>query len=661
MAISKESSNGLFNSSSGNDCINKLIIHVQENLEDNQFGVDSLAKKVGMSRSSLHRKLKKYLGKSTSQFIREYRLERALEILGQEDITASETAYRVGFSSPTYFNTCFNKFYGFTPGEVKSQNQDEIDTIINGKVASNEKHHKAKKLLWVGLVFAIIAAIIVLYYSKSPVDNNAFESDSITVNEKSIAVLPLKNWTGNPDLEYLSDGMTDAIISGLAKINSIDKLTPFSTILTYKNTGKTPREIAAELGVAKLVQGNLQISGNQIKVNLQLIDANSNEHVWSEGFTRKWHSDEIFKIQAEVVEGVAGNIHAVITKEELVDIKKPLTNSKEAYTFYLQAEFQRNQASAKAYENAIPLYQKAIVLDSNFMMAHVGLANTWIFGGLVWGIFNEQEAWANAKKSLERALSLDSTNQKIEGELHSGYFYYDWNFERVEPYYQKSLKGLFTDANPPINYDYAVKTGRYEQAIAYLNKYIAANPTDGISFNAQAEALMLLDRTDEILPILNRSDSLYGDNFWYLRETAKLYFYLGQYKRSKALLNKMLTNFQDYPPILMWLNAVYSEMDGKPEKTAKHLAELHQKYNEGSSGSPAWFIALFYCTRNDYENTFIWLEKSYERHEVEMTWLREEPLLAPVREDPRYEILYRKVGFSDIGLPIKSPSKKTSS
>ncbi|WP_198037229.1 helix-turn-helix domain-containing protein [Maribacter hydrothermalis] len=114
--------------SSKKTLVDKLSIEIESNLNNDQFGVDSLAQAVGMSRSSLHRKLNKAVGISTSQFIREYRLKRSLEILTSEDITASETAYRVGFSSPTYFNTCFHNFYGYTPGEAKSGIIAEVDS-----------------------------------------------------------------------------------------------------------------------------------------------------------------------------------------------------------------------------------------------------------------------------------------------------------------------------------------------------------------------------------------------------------------------------------------------------------------------------------------------------------------------------------------------------
>lgn len=242
----------------------------------------------------------------------------------------------------------------------------------------------------------------------------------------------------------------------------------------------------------------------------------------------------------------------------------------------------------------------------------------------------------------------------MEEELYSGYFYYDWNFELLEPYYQTILKDSYYDDTPSLVADYAIKTGRYLQAANAMDELLLIDPSFGVLFCFKAEAFIFLDRTDEAFDLLESTNSLYDDNLWYLRESAKNYFYLGEYEKSKKQLNKILSKFSDYPPILMWLNLVYAQMDGSQNEVNKHLEELFTKYNEGSSGSPAWFIALYYCTLNDYERAFEWLNKSYERHEVEMTWLREEPLLAPLRSDPRYVDLYEKVGFSSIGLPIKS-------
>ncbi|MEY8021630.1 helix-turn-helix domain-containing protein [Muriicola sp. SD30] len=641
--------------------VNNLTKEIESNLNNDQFGVDALAQAVGMSRSSLHRKLRKLLGISTSQFIREYRLKRALEILRDENVTASETAYRVGFNSPTYFNTCFHKFFGFTPGEVKSKDNNEIEGLISYESNTNAKSTTKKNLLW--LIFLAPVFLMALFYFFSPdaIENIESKKEEFIIDEKSIVVLPFKNWTGSPELEYISDGMTDAVISRLTKIDAIDKVIPFTSALHYKHTDKTIQEIAKELGVANLLQGNLQISGNLIKINLQLIHGRSNVHLWSEEYTKEWKSDEIFKIQSEVVEAIAKNLRATISENELAAIQKIPTKSKQAYSYFLQAEFQRNKANESTYKNAIKLYEKSIEIDSNFVEAYTSQARVWSFGGLVWGIFDERIAWENTKRLLEKALEIDPDNKEVEEELYSGYFYYDWNFELVEPYYQTILKDSYHDDTPSLVADYAIKTGRYLQAANAMDELLLIDPSFGVLFCFKAEAFLFLDRTDESFDLLESTNSLYDDNLWYLRASAKHYFYLGEYEKSKNQLNEIVTKFPDYPPILMWLNLVYAEMDGDQDEVNKHLGELFTKYNEGSSGSPAWFIALYYCTLNDYEHAFEWLQKSYERHEVEMTWLREEPLLAPLRNDPRYNDLYEKVGFSSIGLPIKTSSEIYSS
>ncbi|HEA29676.1 MAG TPA: helix-turn-helix domain-containing protein [Leeuwenhoekiella sp.] len=672
MANSKDSTGSSFLGSGDRTLVSKLCEHIQTNLNNDQFGVDSLAQMAGMSRSSLHRKLNKALGISTSRFIREYRLKRALEMLRAEDITASEVAYRVGFSSATYFSTSFHKFYGITPGEVKSKMSNEVekdDELPIPRTTSKfstdsgnsiEKKNRVKKNLLLTALFITVVLMALFFQNTSSKESSENKVIENPITEKSIAVLPFKNWTGNPDLEYVSDGMTDAVISRLTKIGAIPKVIPFTSTLQYKETKKSIKEIAAELGVENLLQGNLQISGKKIKINLQLINGKTNNHLWSEEYKRDWKSDEIFEIQTEVVQTIAKNMKVAIAENELADIQKAPTKSKQAYSYFLQAEFQKHKSNKLTYANAIPLYEKAIAIDSNFVKAYVGLANIWSFGGLVWGIYNQRLAWKNAKGLLQKALEIDPNNEAVEEELYSGYFYYDWNFTAVEKYYQSKLDQFFIDKTPAIMADYPIKTGRYKEAILKLDQLILNDPTVGIYFLFKAEALMFLNKTDEAKDLATNVDSLYSDNWFYLRESTKLYYYLAEYGKSKRQLHKLLTNFQDYPPLLMWLNAVYAQMDGNSTDAAKYLAELQIEYSNGSSGSPAWFIALYNCRLKDYEQTFEWLQKSYENHEVEMTWLREEPLLAPIRTDPRYKNLYEKVGFSSIGLPIKRSSENQS-
>jgi len=647
--------------------LSKLAKEVESNLTNAQFGVDSLAQSMGMSRSSLHRKLQRDLGVSTSQFIREYRLKRALEILQQEDCTSSETAYRVGFSSATYFSTCFHKFYGYTPGEVKSringhveeENEEPIHEM--GKAfagnSENSKSKNKKTAIWVGVLLVLLSGMLFFYNASSKEYEETLAIEK-KMDEKSIAVLPFKNLTGKPDLEYVSDGMTDAVVSRLAKIGSIDKVIPFTSTLQYKETEKTIEEIAKELGVENLLHGNLQISGNKIKINLQLVNGRKNEHIWSEEYTREWKTDEIFKMQTEVVEGIATNLNAFIANDELAAIKKIPTKSKQAYSYYLQGEFQRQKGNELSYSNAINLYEKSIEADSNFVEPYIDIANVWHMGGSVWGFYNEQVAWNNAKAFLEQALNIEPTNRRLEEELNTGRFFYDWNFELVEKFYRKILRNSILYKPSVISLDYLIKTGRPEEALKAIEYYTINDPSNVFYPFFKAEAMFYLGSSEGAKEILTQTDPLFNDNWFYLRESTKLYFYLEEYEESKIQLGKILSQFSDYPPILMWFNAIYAQMDGNSKEVITYLAEIEKEYDNGSSGSPAWFLALYYCSIEDYDEAFDWLKKSYDRHEVEMTWLREEPLLAPVRNDSRYKELYYKIGFSSINLPIKAATIK---
>jgi len=664
MAIPRDSSGNSFENSGDNTLLFKLREHVKVNLNNEQFGVDSLARSMGMSRSCLHRKLHKSLGISTSQFIREYRLKRSLEILKEENVTASEVAYRVGFSSATYFSTSFHKFYGFTPGDVKSRSNDENVTTGSPEISkeiplqdvkSAKRNNRVKKIVLWSVVLATITSMTLFFFTTTP--KKDFENKLIdNSGKKSIAVLPFKNWTGDPNLEYISDGMTDAVISRLTKINAIDKVIPFTSSLQYKKTEKSIQNIAKELGVSNLLQGNLQISGDQIKINLQLIQGSSNVHLWSEEYTKEWKSDEIFELQTEVVEGIAANMNADIAKDELADIKKIPTKSKQAYSYFLQGEFQRQKGNELSYSNAINFYEKAIVADSNFVEPYIDMANVWHMGGSVWGFYGEQIAWDNAKALLEQALKLEPDNQRAEEELNTGLFFYDWNFELVEKFFQKKISNSIQYKPSVISLDYPIKTGRPEETLRAIEYYIINDPSNVFHPFFKAEAMFYLGSTDEAKEILTQTDPLYNDNWFYLRESTKLYFYLGEYEKSKIQLEKITTQFPDYPPILMWLNAVYAQMDGNSQITIQYLTELQNEYDKSSSGSPAWFMALYYAHVKDYEKTFEWLQKSTDRHEVELMWLREEPLLAPIRNDLRYKNLYDKVGFSSIDLPIKPSS-----
>lgn len=622
----------------------KLRKIVLDNLKNEQFGVEELASAYGLSRSQLHKKLKKIEGKSISQFIKEVRLEKSLELMNKDDtITASEVAYEVGFSSPTYFNTCFKDYFGYPPGEARMRTKFRNDKGLgNVKDGNNKPKLKANRNIFtyfVGLV-VLISAFYAIYKlsGKSEVINDNHQEGTVKNAtdrvKKSIAVLPLKNWSGNSGLEYVSDGLTDALISKIANISSLAKVTPFTTMLTYKETRKKIEEIAREQNVTHILQGSFQLSGNQVKISLQLIEGQSNEQVWSNEYSSKWKSKEIFSLQEEVTKNVLNALNVVITEKESKMLTRIPTDNHEAYNYFLLAEYQRYQYQNEAFKKAIPLYKNAIALDSSFVDPYGALAEVYIFQGLIMAMESEEQSWKKAKTLLKKAEILDPSNELVREKLLNVYFFYEWDFDKLS---------RLPESDKDLMYDFRIKMGDYEKALKHINTLILDNPM-GVSYGKKAEVLFLMGRKNQCEVLLEKHDALFDDGF-YVRESAKWHYYLGNYSKSKKQLDKLVQISESLPPIVIWLQAIHAHIDGDERRANEKYRILRDKFDNRESGSPGWFIALYHFHSNEPDKGFQWLEKSFDRHEVEMIWLRAEPLLEPYRNDSRYIELYHKMQF----------------
>ncbi len=526
---------------------------------------------------------------------------------------------------------------------------DQLELPVKGKsIKPSFLSSSNSTLILLGVSMITIALLIYFQFLKPDhgdvIQLPAAKVQAINATEQSIAVLPFRNMSGQDDLEYVVDGMTDAIISRLTRISDIDKVSSFTSISKYKNTNLSISEIAEELGVKYLVQGNFQKSGSKFKIRLQLILGNTDDQLWDHEYSGEWNPNEIFGMQAEVTETVAGMMNSSISATEIAAIQKMPTSNTEAYNLFLRAEFQRKKNNQSAYSIAIPLYEQTIELDSNFCDAYIGLAYIWTTGGLVWGIYEEKEAWQNSRALLVKALEIDSSRLESFLQLEAGTFYYDWDFTTSEKYLAKRRR-TNTYYENDMDIDYLVKTSRYEEALELVKMKLEIDPSRPIIYAFHAEVLYFLSRPQEAIDLLKSSDLSFNDNMWYLREAAKLSYYLGEYESFYQRLDQLLTKFADRSPIHYWFQAIASHLKGNTSEAAKHISQINKKYEEGSSGSPAWFMALYYFHTGDQENGFKWLQRSYDRHEVEMTWLQEEPLLAKVKNDPRYQSIYSKMGF----------------
>ena len=276
--------------------LNDIKQAVLDNLENEQFSVEHLSEIVGVSRSHLHRRLKKLKGQSISQFIREVRLKEAMNLLQLDELTTSEIAYRVGFNSPSYFHKCFLEYYGYPPSESKiiiqnqSQNKDsksnqDTESHINLK-EEKKRSSISFKTIGFSIIIILLIAYAVFYF---------LQKDAVSTNiEKSIAVLPFNSLSADQENQYFADGLVDDLLNRLALIDEFKVISRTSSDTYMERGKKTAPEIAAELGVSYIVEGSVQKYDNKARITVQLIDAKNDKHIWIKSFDRD--VVDIFKI-----------------------------------------------------------------------------------------------------------------------------------------------------------------------------------------------------------------------------------------------------------------------------------------------------------------------------------------------------------------------------
>ncbi|MCX6224741.1 MAG: helix-turn-helix domain-containing protein, partial [Bacteroidia bacterium] len=414
--------------------LKKLTEITEAKLSDPQFGVNELAREMGMSTTSLYRKIHALTAKSPIQFIKEIRLRKAMELMKQEGMTAAEVSYQTGFSSPAYFTNCFHDFYGYPPGEVKKmrgdspEEHDHLESLeIQGPAPESGKDGgkkpERKKLTGRLLFAAATGFLIVLFFLVFVIIlGNANQ-------EKSIAVLPFKSLSDDPDQQYLADGMMETILLYLTQIKDKDlRVLGSTSVQQYRETKKTMETIGRELHVKYILEGRSQKYGDSVRLIVQLIKTDKEGHLWSEKYDKKWK--DIFNVQSEVAQTIASKIHVAVSPEEKMLMESPPTSDLTAYDYFLRGnDFFKHSNEKKEMILAIRMYEKAVKIDPNYTLAWVGLTRCYRF--LFWNYnTGSDETLALAGKYLDKALVLSPGLKEVRIEEASYYYQCKRNYSK---------------------------------------------------------------------------------------------------------------------------------------------------------------------------------------------------------------------------------------
>lgn len=641
-----------FNSRDNIDFLNHLTAIVKANLGDEQFGVSELAEKMRLNRSYVHRKLKSITKKSVSEFIREIRLQKAKQLLEEGSDNISEVAYNVGFSSPSYFSKCFHEFYGFSPGEVKKNNQNEIGTDnLNSESEAKgtaktglEIKNSGKKIKKIALgIFAliIVSFLIYRYFGKKT------ESFTPDIAQKSIAVLPLKNLSDDPEMEYLAGGIMEDI---LTRLSYIDGLVVKSRISGEKvgDEGLTASEVAKKLNVSYLLEGSIIPDKDKIRINVQLISAKEDKHVWAEHFDSDLTG--VIPFITEISRQVTDKLELILTPQELRHIEKIYTENKEAYRLYLDGLYYFRLRTPEYFKKSIELYNKALELDSSFCLAYAGLADSYVNIACN-NCGPEQENVIKSRVCALKALSIDDDLANPHATLGSIAFFFDHDWGNAEKELKLAMKLNSGYARAYILYSRFMQIiGNIEEARKSINKALEIDPNDPEIISRNISIYSREGNYDKCLEertklLLINKDTLtytYYNFIVYLLQN-KTNEAVEAYKKNLSLYLKAIHRdttfyYHDIDPNI--IDSIYAQ-SGK-EGFLRFVIEM-----EKAAGTPPVLMSQFYAMINQTDSALTCLEKAYEDFPGSTLYIKGSDVYKKYLSEPRFIELLRKMNLTD--------------
>ncbi|MEZ4898009.1 MAG: helix-turn-helix domain-containing protein [Saprospiraceae bacterium] len=487
------------------DFLNQATAVVVENVADDQFGVSELADALNVSRSTLLRKIRSATNQSASQFIRQVRLEIAMDLLNDTSATVSEIAYQVGFGSVSYFIKCFREQYGYPPGEVGKREAE--------KKASAEVPQPRKFSTPIALI-ALLAALVVTFILWHPWKGREPVKKDGSV-EKSIAVLPFKNESNDSTNLYFVNGLMESTLNNLQKIKDL-RVISRSSVEKFRYTEKTLTEIAAELHVNYFITGSGQKVGDQVLLNIQLIEAAGGRQLWAEQYNRR--VVDIFELQNEVATRITNAIEAMVTPAELEQIEKKPTENLVAYDYYLQGLDPFFSRTNGGLVKAISLFERAIGEDPEFALAYANIAVSYY---LLEMFQVDKKYTAKINEYADKALLYDP--KSAESLIAKAFYYIQAKeYQLALPHLEKALEynpnsSLAIQMLADYYFRLNPNSGKYlEYALKGVQLNVASNDsvTQSYFFLQLSNALMTSGFIDEAYQYINKSLAYHADNYY---------------------------------------------------------------------------------------------------------------------------------------------------
>jgi serine/threonine protein kinase/tetratricopeptide (TPR) repeat protein len=493
------------------------------------------------------------------------------------------------------------------------------------------KRHKKSIAIGIAALVAMFAGLGYWAYRARFAPGSAGPIDSV-------AVLPFANTGSDSDTEYLSDGITESVINSLSHVSKL-RVVPRSTVFRYKGKQSAPEQIGQELKVRGVVTGRVARRGDAFLVSAELTDVGRDSQLWGESYSKKLA--DIQGIQEEISKSIAENLRIELSGKEQQQIAKKDTQNPEAYQLYLRGRYYWNQRSPEGVKKGLDYFEQAIQKDPGYALAYAGVADSYAVGGGSYLNLSSKESRPKARAAALKALELDDSLAEAHTNLADTYLYYDWDFAKSDQEFQKAIA---LNPNYPTAHQWYSEclyvTGRFDESIAEVKRALELDPLSVAINGSLGDAYFFARKYDLALDQFKKTLEMDPNSMAAHRELYWTYVKKGMYPEAVA----------------EWQAA--TRISGQAANAAA-AGDAFQKFGyrgfvkadldwiqkNPQANVPDYMVARLHAQLGQTNDAFASLEKSYAAREGAIVYLKSDPVMDPLRSDPRFQDLLRRVNL----------------
>ena len=490
------------------------------------------------------------------------------------------------------------------------------------------------------IVFLIVLVLAFVWWRNSSRSTTASRGEApAPVPEKSIAVLPFESLSDDKDNAYFAAGVQDEILTRLSKITALKVISRGST-QKFKSAPDNLREVARQLGVANILEGSVQRSGDSVRVTVQLIHTASDTHLWAETYDRKL--TDMFQVETEVAQRIATALAATLSGSEKQALSAKPTSNVEAHHAYLRGRYFWSKRTSDGFRKAIEQFNFAIELDPAYARAYAGLADAIYFlSG--YNALEQKEALIRSRAALQKALELDETLAEPHASLGLIAMNMDWDWAQAEREFKRALELNANYATAHQWYgEFLAYMGRFDEGIIEIKRAHELDPLSLIISTDVAKVYALARRYDEAIAQYKKALEMDPEFAEAHALLGLAYSINGQHEEAIAEL-RQIRDLENNPAYLSWLGYLYG-VAGKRDE-ARTVGIQLQGLAQRTSVSPLW-MTVFHIGLGEKDEAFQWLERVFEEKAGGgAVSLKVNPLFDPLRSDPRFADLLRRANL----------------